>query len=29
LPMPDVGLESGQSFAAAALLVNLIAGASV
>jgi hypothetical protein len=29
LPMPEVGLESGQNFAAAASLVNLIAGASV
>jgi hypothetical protein len=29
LPMPEVGLESGQTFAAAASLVNLIAGASV
>lgn len=29
LPMPDIGLESGQKFAAAASLVNLIAGASV
>jgi len=29
LPMPEVGLESRQTFAAAASLVNLIAGASV
>ena len=29
LPMPEVGLESGQNFAAATSLVNLIAGASV
>ena len=29
LPMPDVGLESGQNFAATAMLVNLIAGASI
>src|SRR5829696_3590912 len=29
LPMPEVGLESGQNFAATAALVNLIAGASV
>jgi hypothetical protein len=29
LPMPEVGLESGQHFAAATSLVNLIAGASV
>src|SRR4051812_6362453 len=29
LPMPEVGLESGQTFAAAGALVNLIAGASV
>src|SRR5829696_3114239 len=29
LPMPEVGLESGQNFAATASLVNLIAGASV
>jgi hypothetical protein len=29
LPMPEVGLESGHNFAAAASLVNLIAGASV
>jgi hypothetical protein len=29
LPMPELGLESGQTFAAAASLVNLIAGASV
>ena len=29
LPMPEVGLKSGQPFAAAGALVNLIAGASV
>ena len=29
LPMPEVGLASGQNFAAATSLVNLIAGASV
>jgi hypothetical protein len=28
-PMPEVGLECGQNFAATASLVNLIAGASV
>lgn len=29
LPMPEVGLKSGQTFAAAGALVNLIAGASL
>lgn len=29
LPQPEVGLHSGQNFAAAAALVNFVAGASV